>query len=100
MNKFVLILFTIISASCIGQISHGGSPYSSNKTLTQQIPKHTLSQLNIQKFIAEDLVTDEHKDIPWRFGIEQNVSLNLNNSGIWETLPNGDRVWRLSLIHI
>lgn len=97
MNKLVLILFTILSTSCFGQISHGGSPYSSNKTLTQQVPKHTLSELNIQKIIAEDLVTDEHKDIPWRFGIEQNVSLNLNNSGIWETLPNGDRVWRLEI---
>lgn len=97
MNKLILIFFIILSATSIGQISHGGIPYSSNKTLKQQVPKHTLPLLNVQNFIAEDLVTDQHKDIPWRFGIEQNVSLNLNNSGIWETLPNGDRVWRLEI---
>ncbi|MDF1673310.1 MAG: T9SS type A sorting domain-containing protein [Vicingaceae bacterium] len=97
MNKLVLILFTFLSVTCFGQISHGGSPYSLNKTLRQQVPKHTLTQLNVQNFIAEDIVTDQHKDIPWRFGIERSVSLNLNNSGIWETLPNGDRVWRLEI---
>ena len=97
MNKLILILFTILSASCFGQISYGGLPYSSNKTLKQQVPKYTLPLLNVQNFIAEDIVTDQHKDIPWRFGIEQSVSLNLNNSGIWETLPNGDRVWRLEI---
>lgn len=97
MNKLVLILFTFLSVTCSGQISHGGSPYSLNKTLRQQVPKHTLTQLNVQNFIAEDIVTDQHKDIPWRFGIERSVSLNLNNSGIWETLPNGDRVWRLEI---
>ena len=97
MNKLFSILFIIIGFNCFGQISQGGSPYSFNKTLTQSTPIHTLPQLNVQKFINEDIVTDQHKDIPWRFGIEQSVNLNLNNSGTWETLINGDRIWRLEI---
>lgn len=34
---------------------------------------------------------------PARIARPQEVSLNLNNSGTWETLPTGGRVWRLRI---
>src|ERR1035437_7035938 len=45
---------------------------------------------------AEDAVNDQSKG-PFRFGYNHYVNYNLTNSGIWTTLPNGDRVWQLGL---
>jgi len=96
MNRILLIVALLISFHGNSQISHGGTPISFTKSLTHA-PLHITPILNIQPFIEEDIITDKHKDIAWRFGIEQSVSLNLNNSGIWENLSNGDRLWRLEI---
>lgn len=95
-NTLLLIIF-LFSLNCFSQISHGGVPLSKTKTFTTSPPQHILSTINTASLIAEDNITDQYKDIPWRFGVEQNVQLNLNNSGVWETLNNGDRVWRLEI---
>ena len=96
MKRLILIVVILISFQGFSQISRGGSPISFNKSLSIP-PIHNTPTLNIQPFIEEDAVTDKHKDIAWRFGIEQFVNLNLSNSGHWEILPNGDRIWRLEI---
>ena len=97
MKKLLLILSIFISVQGISQISHGGSPYSFNNTLNQTIPTYINQDINVDALIEEDAVTDKYKDIAWRFGKIISVNLNLNNSGVWELLPNGDRVWRLKI---
>ena len=47
--------------------------------------------------LAEDSVNERYKDIPWRFGENIPVSFDLKNSGRWDVLPNGDRIWRLGI---
>ena len=96
MKKLSLILCILISLHGFSQISHGGNPVSFNKNLSTA-PIHITPTLNLQSYIEEDKITDTHKDIAWRFGIEQFVNLNLNNSGVWTTLSNGDRIWRLTI---
>jgi len=95
MRLYLVILFIAYSFTAFSQISHGGKPYSFSKTLLETAPTYTTEDINIQPFLAEDAVTDQHKDIPWRFGIIIPCNLNLNNSGLWTTLPNGDRIWKL-----
>lgn len=34
---------------------------------------------------------------PYRFGFDHHVDLSLDNSGVWHTMPNGGRVWRLAI---
>lgn len=34
---------------------------------------------------------------PWRFGFNHATDLTLDNSGVWHTQANGDRIWRLSI---
>ena len=94
----ILMLFAVglISTNSYAQISHGGVPISFNKSLVDA-PIYTTPSLNIQPYIKEDKITDQHKDIAWRFGVEQFVNLTLSNSGVWTTLANGDRVWRLEI---
>jgi hypothetical protein len=35
---------------------------------------------------------------PFRFGHSLKVRLGTDNAGTWETLPNGDRIWRLRIV--
>jgi len=97
MKNFFLISFLICSTVSFSQISSGGQPYSFGKNLTNNIPLYITETVNVQKLQQEDVVTDLHKDIPWRFGNEIKADLSLNNSGIWTILPNGDRLWRLQI---
>jgi len=40
---------------------------------------------------------DEEKGIPPRFGYRHKVKYDLTNSGVWYTLPNGDKLWQLEI---
>lgn len=97
MKKALLIFIILISFNGFSQISHGGRPISFDKNLSANIPVFSAPILDITPYKNEDAITDLHKDIPWRFGIEQHVNLNLSNAGKWDTLNNGDRLWRLNL---
>ena len=93
---FILSTFTLISFS---QINQGGSPVSfqnpqlvKSTLIVEQMPK-----VDLQRLMAEDSLNDQNKDIPWRFGENLYVNFNLNNSGTWDLLPKGDKLWRLGI---
>jgi len=96
MKKILLFTTLLLSLNSFAQIGHGGTPVSFNKNLGMA-PIHTTNLLNTSAYVHEDLVTDQHKDIAWRFGVEQFINLNLYNSGLWTTLNNGDKIWRLEI---
>jgi len=96
MKKLLLIIAILSSFSGFTQINHGGMPLSFTKNINTP-PIFITPVLDLQPFINEDVITDQYKDISWRFGIEQFVNLNLNNSGVWQTLLNGDRIWRVEI---
>ncbi len=77
MKKIYLLLFVIaVSLSCFGQISQGGTPISWNHaSLSKHIPTVTVPSIDLAPIHAEDAITDQQKDIPWRFGIE--ITLNI-----------------------
>jgi len=80
-----------------GQIQHGGSPISlSQSSLIWEVPMLITPLTNVQALHAEDEVVDLIKDIPWRYGYIHYVDAGLQD-GIFETLPSGDRVWRLKV---
>ncbi|PLX13546.1 MAG: hypothetical protein C0594_01105, partial [Marinilabiliales bacterium] len=83
------------------QLSEKGEPISSypknDNLLSKNVPYITAEATNLDALKAEDAVRDLTKSAPWRFGENIEVSYNMENSGIWETLPNGTRVWRLGI---
>ncbi|NUO01635.1 MAG: trypsin-like peptidase domain-containing protein [Saprospiraceae bacterium] len=88
-----LISTTILPA----QISIGGKPYSFSQGLSpKNMPVVKMPEINLQKIQEED-ESDKMTGQPPRFGYPIEVNLNLTNSGVWETLPTGDRLWRLSI---
>ena len=52
--------------------------------------------LDMNRIEQED-VQDEANGLPPRFGYPHEVSLNLGNSGRWQELSNGDRLWQLTI---
>ncbi|HPF91597.1 MAG TPA: serine protease, partial [Flavobacteriales bacterium] len=56
-----------------------------------------LPNVDLAQLAVEDAANDQDKSIPWRFGKNHTVSLDLDNSGSWTTLEDGTRLWRLGL---
>ena len=92
-----LIVFSI-SFNIYAQTVNLGEPIGWNgKATTKLIPNHQMSSFNQNKIDAEDLINDASKDRPWRFGYKYDVNFSLQNSGIWTTLPSGDRLWQIAI---
>lgn len=100
MKKQLLNVFTllIISSTAFGQQGDGGIPktFTLKSDLTH-IAEQTFASPNIDVLKAEDKITESEKSGPWRFGFNNKVDLNMNNSGSWMNLQNGGKVWRLKL---
>lgn len=96
------LLFSLIILSNIlnAQNSEGGKPLSFDSyfraSLIQDLKVETLPAFDLASLQAEDAVNDQSKG-PFRFGYNHDVNYDLNNSGTWTTLPNGDRLWQLCL---
>ena len=95
---FTLIILVLIGSHIQAQISHGGKPFDweeNHELLGEFI---SLPPINRELLDREDAINDASKEIPYRFGDNIPVDLDINNSGEWTTLENGDRVWRLGII--
>ena len=93
MAVFCLILTSGIATA---QISSGGEPASFHYKVGASIPVITMPTVDVEALLAED-EAEEKLGVPFRFGFPHDVSLNLDNSGVWETLDDGGRLWRLAI---
>lgn len=97
MASFVFAINLNVNA----QISETGIPESfslkSSEKMKKEIEFKTVKASNLAVLKSEDVTRDSRKDSPWRFG--QNIFVNYNpeNSGTWDVLPNGDKIWRLGI---
>jgi PKD repeat protein len=104
MRKFKLLFFAVIlnflfAGSLIAQLSYGGKPVSFNQKIALQksVQTVTMQPINVALLKAEDLANENNKDIPWRFGKNIDVNINMETSGTWDLLPNGDKLWRIRI---
>jgi len=85
----VLVASIYMTIGGLAQISQGGEPYNWNdKRIDTEIPYYNLPELDIELLTAQDVINDQHKELPFRFGVEHEVSLNVENSGRWTSLNN------------
>lgn len=99
MKQILLIVAAVfINLSVFGQISEQGTPVGWKENHTKAIlPTVNMPNVDVNALIAEDEADKAYKDIPWRFGYPIEVNYTLENSGKWDVLPNGDRLWRLRI---
>lgn len=89
--------WSIATTKLSAQISIGGQPYTfTHKVSDQVVPVAQMPALDMTSIQEED-ERDESNGLPPRFGYPHEVNLNMDNSGQWETLPDGARLWRISI---
>lgn len=96
LNLVLAILFICVSDS-YAQVNVGGQPMSSLTELNTSYDIVTMPEVDSRKLLEEDAAMINIPDIPLRYGKVLDVNLNMNNSGTWETLQDGSRIWRLGI---
>lgn len=95
MRKYSLLLIVILCQVVVShaQLSNGGLPYSfDSKTVSQSFHEVYISSPDYDKIAQEDELTDNN-----RFAVLLPVDYNTSNSGTWEWLADGSRVWRFKI---
>ena len=98
-----LLAFLCVYSKIYAQLSTHEQPISFNPnlklTVSSKSSKSTITMplLDMTKIEKEDN-EDKESDIPPRFGYSHIVNYDLNNSGTWFELPNGDKLWQLNVI--
>lgn len=92
-----LIISVLSTSGVYAQVSAGGEPPSFQRALKGQIQSISMGYVDVEALLAEDSI-QEQEGVPYRFGYSFDVDYNLENSGTWETLPDGSRLWRLEIV--
>ncbi len=94
----VALLTLALPNTASAQISQGGVPYSRSRAAELPAPPAVrMPAFDQASLEAQDLVNDQDKSIPYRFGYNHMVSLDISNSGEWYVLKDGTQVWRLAI---
>ena len=98
LTTYLLIIFTfLIFTSIDAQIGEGGNPWGLKEgNSVSNIPTKAFRGLDHAALTALSK-QEEAQGLPPRFGELRPANYNLNNTGIWNSLSNGDRVWQLKI---
>ena len=103
--KRALPLFVLLAGLCCpsytqAQLAFGGQPYGvrASRLGMPDAPELRLPDVDVAALEAEDAARTAagYKGV-YRFGYMHSVQLDSQNHGVWHTMPNGDRVWRVAL---
>ena len=92
----MLLALLILPSTLSAQLSVGGEPRSFSHQVKSSIQTATMGYVDELALRAED-EDDKANGIPLRFGYPFEVSYTLENSGTWETLPDGGKLWRFEI---
>lgn len=99
MKKFFVTLVVLIAvASVKAQLNVGGVPAAQTFSLNPNtVPTFELDAIDLERIAAEDDADEKNGNYP-KIARFLPVGIGLGETDHWETLPNGDRVWRLRLL--
>lgn len=97
-NKLLFLVLCVSAFSFAQIIPEDVKPpsWKQPNEFTSSSKPFKLQSFDLKSIQDEDLINDKDKSKPWRFGHELYVDHNFNEVGKWTTLPNGDKVWRMS----
>ena len=93
----LLLSFSIM----LGQITTQEDPISFRMVIPVSFNMNERTQkkmpaIDLARILKEDM-EEEELGFPPRFGYKHRVNYTLENSGEWITLPNGSRLWQLTI---
>ncbi|MCH2215960.1 MAG: T9SS type A sorting domain-containing protein [Flavobacteriales bacterium] len=87
----------LLAINTNAQISHGGTPYQWETKSELAYETFRLPAIDLEARAVEDAINDLQKDLPYRFGENISVDIDIHTNGVWTELENGDGVWRIEL---
>ncbi len=94
----IIIIFTFIFSSLAAQISYVNYPINIKlKNNSESIKNLIIAKPNIDSLIEEDKITDNYKDISWRFGAVIEKEIDIFSSATLLKLATGTYVYRLKI---
>ena len=95
------LLLAVISSPVVsvGQLSYGGHPVGLVRNAgLPEAPLVVLPEVDVEALKARD-AEQAASGIkgPFKFGFNHQVDLDMEYSGVWRTMSNGDRVWRVAV---
>ena len=97
MKKFILIAAVIAAFESQSQISHGGRPsFADEPQWIAAVNEIVTPAIPLEELRAADRITDQYKDLPYRFGYEHAVAVDMTTAGTWSD-QNGTRFCHLAI---
>ncbi len=92
-----VVLIAFFPSEISAQLSEGGLPYSFSHQLSDSVPAIIFPRVDRDELLRQDSI-EQSKGVPFRFGFSHDASINMDNSGRWDILPSGDKLWRLTIV--
>jgi len=92
----ILLVFLIVKQSYAQMSEEGIPPSFAISGLRNSIETIVMPPVNADSLMRVD-ETEKGELKPYRFGYDIDANLNITNCGTWDTLINGDRLWRLKI---
>lgn len=92
-----LSLIVVFTARSYAQLNEGGTPPSyTDKNVAQELNIEDLAKPDMAQIRWEDSLSEKSGQL-YKYGRSINTDFSPSNSGLWETLENGDKIWRLKI---
>ena len=96
---FFILLLSLAAKHTNAQLSAGGSPPSFQYILPSNVPITIMLPVDNDSLLQIDSINQiNSQNGPFQYGHPMNINLGINNAGRWDTLGNGDRIWRLMIL--
>lgn len=97
MRYLILLCFLLVSFFVAAQ--NNGEPYTFSEFCPTSIANKYPPQLYHTGLDADSLLSDNDTDSTFanRFAVSFDVAINPDSMGMWDSLPNGDRIWRYAI---
>lgn len=93
MNKILLSL-AILFFFAIYSSAQNDFAHQQKFVIDNNVPVKMIAAPDLEALHLEDIQRDK-QGLLYRIGVASTVNITPTNSGIWSTLPNGDRKWQL-----
>ena len=95
-KSLFIILSILLSSISYAQIKSNGIPVSFTETLSREVPTIEIPAPNSIALEEEDK-EDAMKGKPYRYAVLLDCDIDPSKDGLWETMDNGNKIWRLNI---
>lgn len=99
MRKILLAVAVLATGLANAQINYGGEPITWERPElgAEAVEFYSTPSIDLELAQAQDEVTDQYKETPYRFGIEHEVDINFFDEARAQDIKGDRQVWRMGI---